>query len=309
MSTRFVLVTDTHYHPTADRDWGAPKMLTRAGEVLDASVPAINAVAPDFIVHGGDLVCGGGSFDLSRADYDRSLGEVADAYQGLTAPIHYVPGNHDCDARTSSFEPLFEAFAMPRLLDIVEVAPGLCLALANIYHDGGTTGRWTEALDAALRQADARAKRQDKALLLILHEWILPRFVRPGDADDVGCIEAAGRLRQTLIECRNVVATFSGHQHENRVRLWHDLVIIDTACLIGFPLGFREITLDAAGFMTYKFHTLNCPELLEASQERSSREANDRYAGEEADRNGTVLLPRLGHILQNSGTIAAETGG
>ncbi|MEE2833688.1 MAG: hypothetical protein VYD18_15120, partial [Candidatus Latescibacterota bacterium] len=64
----FVVLGDSHYHPTAQRDFSAPKMLTRAREVLDASVPAINDASPDFILHNGDLLCGGDSFDLSTAD-------------------------------------------------------------------------------------------------------------------------------------------------------------------------------------------------------------------------------------------------
>ena len=54
MSVRFVFLTDTHYHPSAPKDFGAPKMLTRGREVLDAVAPVINALNPDFVVHGGD---------------------------------------------------------------------------------------------------------------------------------------------------------------------------------------------------------------------------------------------------------------
>ncbi|MBT3342564.1 MAG: hypothetical protein HN712_17380 [Gemmatimonadetes bacterium] len=299
MASRFVVVTDTHYHPTAEKDWGAPKMLTRSAEVLQATVPAINALQPEFVIHGGDLVCGGGSFDLSTPDYERSIADVAQAYAGFSAPVHYVPGNHDCDAQTSSFEPLFEAFPMPRILDVVDVAPGLRLALANIYHSGGLDGNWTDELNAALRQADADARARRIGLLLILHEWVLPGYVRAGRDYDAGCVGDAQRLRQTLIECPSVVATFSGHQHINRIRLWRDVLIVDTACLIGYPLGFREITVDDDGFMESRFHVLNCPDLLADSEARSTLEQNQAFAGEVIDRDTTVLLPRLQRILRN----------
>ncbi|MBT4611696.1 MAG: hypothetical protein HOC05_16765, partial [Gemmatimonadetes bacterium] len=151
-------------------------------------------------------------------------------------------------------------------------------------------------LDQALRRADAAAREDHCALLLVLHEWILPNLVRPGDDDDVGCIEGASVLRDTLIDCTSVVATFSGHRHVNRLRLWRDIVLVDTACLIGHPLGFREIVLEEDGFLQSHFHVLDCPDLLEASRYRSSREANERYEGEELDRNGVLLAPRLQRI-------------
>ena len=296
MSVRFVVVTDTHYHPTALRDWGAPKMLTRSREVLAASVPAINAVEADFIIHGGDLVCGGGSFDLSRIDYEQSIRDVAAEYAKLRAPIHYVPGNHDSDAQTGSFDRLFATFPIPRLLDVVDVAPGLRLALANIYHEAPLIGRWSDELDQALRRADAEARENQCALLLVLHEWILPNLVRPGDHYDAGCIESASTLRDTLIACTCVVATFSGHRHVNRLRLWRDIVMVDTACLIGHPLGFREIVLEDDGFLQSHFHVLDCPDVLAASRSRSSQEANERYEGEELDRRGVLMAPRLQQI-------------
>jgi hypothetical protein len=44
-----------------------------------------------------------------------------------------------------------------------------------------------------------------------------------------------------------VIAIFTGHRHINRIRMYRDFLIIDTACLIGFPLGFREVWLTDDG--------------------------------------------------------------
>ena len=296
MTIRFVVMTDSHYHPTAIRDWGAPKMLTQSGEALETSVPAVNALDADFIIHGGDLVCGGGSFDLPTDEYEHSIRHVAETYGRLQAPIHYVPGKHDCDAQTGSFDSLFSTFTMPQILNVVDVAPGVRLALANLYHRDPVTGHWTQELDEALRCADLAAKKDDAALLLVLHEWIAPGHVRPGDDYDTGCVVHADRLRATLVECSSVVATFSGHRHVNRLRLWRDIVLVDTACLVGHPLGFREITLDDDGFLQSRFHVLDCPQLLASSRARCSNEMNQHYAGEELDRNGVVLAPRYQQI-------------
>ena len=81
MPIRFVFLTDTHHYPDAPEDYGAPKMLTRSQEVLDAIPPALNAQAFDFVVHGGDFLCGGSSFDLPTETYLRSIDEAADGFR------------------------------------------------------------------------------------------------------------------------------------------------------------------------------------------------------------------------------------
>ena len=89
-----------------------------------------------------------------------------------------------------------------------------------------------------------------------------------------------------------MAATFSGHRHANRVRLFRDYVCIDTACLIGYPLGFREITVTDDGWLTSRWLTLDLPEILEASSQLATDEHNHRWAGEFGDRDITILLPR-----------------
>ena len=292
---RFVFLTDTPYHPQAEEDYGAPKMLPRAPEVLAATVPAVNAVNPDFIVHGGDLLCGGASFELPAALYHLSLRDVSEAYSRFEAPIHYVPGNHDCDAQEYSFAAFAETFEIPEVLRVVDVAPKLRLAMAHVYHQGygSDTGDWSDELDAQLRDADRDAQADGCGLILVMHPWIVPSFLMGADALESGCITGAVRLRESLARCPSVVAAFTGHRHLNRIRLIRDLVVVDTSCLIGYPFGFREVSINSQGWMSYRFHQLEMPELMQESYDRSDEITNDRWRGEEGDRNGTVLLPRL----------------
>ena len=56
MPIHFVFLADSHHYPNAPKDYGPPKMLTVSRTVMEAAVPAINALHPDFIVHGGDLL-------------------------------------------------------------------------------------------------------------------------------------------------------------------------------------------------------------------------------------------------------------
>ena len=99
MSVRFALLTDSHYHPQATEDYGAPKMLTHGREVLAAIPAAVNALAPDFVVHAGDLLCGGSSFDLPSELYEESVDEVANVFVFLASDeASFVTGaNYEVD--------------------------------------------------------------------------------------------------------------------------------------------------------------------------------------------------------------------
>ena len=296
MTIRFAYVTDSHYHPTAQKDFGPPKMLRQSRKVLAAMVPAINSIAPDFVVHGGDLLCGGGAFEISWDTYLQSVADVAESFRGFEAPFHCVPGNHDCDAERGTFGPLRDQIHLPELLDVVEVAPRLRLALANPFGEEPLeepNGVWTDALDGALREAAAKAFSESCALILVLHPWVLPGFVGPGDDPGAGMVKGAERLLETVAANPSIVAIFTGHRHLNRIRMYRDFLIVDTACLIGYPMGFREICLTDDGFLAARFHQLDLPDLLQASWDRSIREVNDRFEGEVHDKETTVLLPRL----------------
>jgi 3',5'-cyclic AMP phosphodiesterase CpdA len=292
MSVRFVFLTDTHYHPCAPKDFGAPKMLTRGREVLDITAAAVNALKPDFIVHGGDLLCGGGSFEMPRETYLQSIEHVAQAYSGFDAPAYYVPGNHDCDADTRSLDAFASRFPVPDLLNVAEAAPGLRLALANIYAPASPDygGVWTNEHDEILRQAGRDALTDRCALILVIHEWVVPA---DGDTAGKGVVGNAAALMRTLSELPAMAAVFTGHRHTNRIRLHGGFAVVDTACLIGFPLGFRELTLSPEGLMSSRFHQLDLPDLIRASYDRSSPEVNAGWQGEVGDRDTDLLLPGL----------------
>lgn len=299
MSSRFVFVTDSHHHADAPRDFGAPKMLTRSREVLHAAVPAINALEPEFIVHGGDLLCGGGSFEIPREIYLRSVEEVAEAFAGFAAPIYYVPGNHDCDAQQGSFADLAERLPIPETLEVVEPATRLRLALANVYpqsplEDGA--GTWTDELDRALRAAAEQAWDEGCALLLAIHPWVFPYHEAEGNFKPGGFVNNAEQVLKTVVENPAIIAVFTGHKHINRIRAYRDFLIVDTACLIGFPMGFREVWLEEDGYFRTQFHQLDLPELIQASFDRSELAANQGWQGERHDRDTEILVPRLREI-------------
>ena len=80
-------------------------------------------------------------------------------------------------------------------------------------------------------------------MLLFLHTWVLPSH-----EEGKGILDGADRLLKTVKESPAIVALFTGHRHTNRIRMYRDFLTVDTACLIGFPMGFREIQLRDNGY-------------------------------------------------------------
>ena len=60
----------------------------------------------------------------------------------------------------------------------------------------------------------------------------------------------------------------------DRITAYRDYLVVDTACLIGFPLGYRSVELSDDGFFKTRFHTLDLPDLMQASYDRSTPEEN-----------------------------------
>ena len=154
-----------------------------------------------------------------------------------------------------------------------------------------SSGIWTDALDSALRSAAAEALADGCVLLLFLHTWVLTDF-----ASNQSVVKGADKLRQTLANHPSLVAAFTGHRHINRITAHRDYLIVDTACLIGFPLGYREIILSEDGYFTTRFHTLDLPQLNQDSYDRSTAEENRIWQGHVHDRDTEIFLPRLKEV-------------
>lgn len=296
MSIHFVFVTDSHHYPDASKDFAAPKVLTQSRRVLEVMPDAVNALNPDFVVHGGDLLCGGSSFEMPWETYVRAVYEVADACSRFQAPAYYVPGNHDSDAQKASFDLFAQHLPIPKVLDVTDAGPQMRLAVANVYHDCNpiteAAGVWTETLDEALRRAAQEAEADGCKIILALHPWAVPHENHRDDPNPPGVVGGAARIQETIRTHPAIIMALTGHYHRNLIAVYHGCIILNTACLIGYPLGFREIWIEDDGRFRTRFHTLDLPDVIEASYSRSTPEENAVWAGRPEDRDAEMVLPR-----------------
>ena len=101
-----------------------------------------------------------------------------------------------------------------------------------------------------------------------------------------------------------IVMVLTGHRHRNRICLINDCLLLDTACIIGYPMGFRDITLYEDGTVRTTFKQLDLPDLVQKSYHRSTPDENLGWAGTLQDQDREVVLPRLQAIWNENQRMA-----
>ncbi|MEM6438288.1 MAG: metallophosphoesterase, partial [Pseudomonadota bacterium] len=195
---RIVQITDTHVEAPG-RLW---KSRVDMAARLAAAVERVNALAPDLVVHTGDVVDGG----------DDAAYRVAAGLLGrLEAPLLALPGNHDARDGMRRFLP----DAVPAdgaFLEFAREAEGLALLGLDTVEEHRTAGRFCEARADRLRGRLAEAS--GPALVFQHHPpcpMALPhmdRFVFEGEALYAAAMAEAPPLR---VACGHVHAAAERH--------------------------------------------------------------------------------------------------
>ena len=62
------------------------------------------------MIHGGDIVCGGDSFEMPPSHYQIALDHAQMMGDQLSAPIYYMPGTHDLDPQNGDKDLYLQRF-------------------------------------------------------------------------------------------------------------------------------------------------------------------------------------------------------
>ncbi len=208
MTTKHVIfVSDSHFSPDAPE----------AQQNWAAVVRYITAVAPDLVIHLGDL-----SLDGARnpPDLDYARGQLA----MLTAPWIAVPGNHDIGDNPLAGRPAdlaVTAARRQRWLDVVSadywslgIADWTLLALNSQLAGSGLAGEASQWawLEGQLRTADARQR-----IALLAHKPLTAPAGELAAAPPYRFWPAASRDRLMHLFAGRPPALFiSGHVHQSR---------------------------------------------------------------------------------------------
>lgn len=97
----FAVVADSHINPHDDSSSSPWESNRQANDRSRRAVEQINRLAPDFVVHLGDLVHPVPAQDT----FDDAAQRFHDIYAGLSCPLHLVPGNHDVGDKPGEWLP------------------------------------------------------------------------------------------------------------------------------------------------------------------------------------------------------------
>ena len=272
----------------ADSDVAAPALLGQIGRWA-AEAPNTSAV---HVVHGGDAVCGGGSFGISAAEYEASLRLLAEQERAALppgVPVHHVPGNHDLDPHAGGLGRWRDAFLGPNATKASPPAPNYRALSAGSWrlllldsvdgidadrdghgHIGATQLAW---LDSELKAA-AAAHQQ---VALLMHQLLVEPVDEYGGGGAPEWLDRRGDLVDNAAEVLALIArhphvrlSFHGHVHANTLTVRGPTAFVSLASAGEWPMQWREARLFGCE-AELRTHQLAMPALLERSRLRDTR--------------------------------------
>jgi len=256
---RFIHVSDLHIlGEEGRRQYGAD-----TGAILRQAIPLMNALEPDLVIVGGDLVS-----DESEESYRRLQALLAP----LRAPLHFVMGNHDDRtafrrvfraAEPASAEPVCEAFERG----------GVRFLLLDSLLPGQVEGRLA---DGQLQWLERElSTRPDRPAWVFLHHPPLPIYIRWLDALGLTNGDA---LLGVLRRHPQVEAVAYGHIHQPR-RWRHQ-----GALFLGVPaLAFRFSSVSQDMAVTQEPPGFRLVEIADGTRRCSLHFLDGRVAAEPSD--------------------------
>jgi 3',5'-cyclic AMP phosphodiesterase CpdA len=286
MAFNFAFITDTHLYPDAPQDFGAGVQQSKSSVALYSElIRQLNEFGPEFVIHGGDIVCGGDSFEMPVEQYEAALGQAKQFGEQLHAPCYYIPGNHDLNPVSGSKTAYLNHFGIDGLAYTSFVHEDLRFILLDTQevdrdlthgHIGETQLEWFSGeLQAA---ADAAQE-----VFIFSHQLLFP----PEEFDGLGArIDNPEAVLEILDQFNHVLAAFHGHLHINRVINRRDVFYAITSAVICYPMMWRQVFVEAE-HIHVKSCQLNLPDIV-ASSADAQPERHQHVLGSEADREFTI---------------------
>jgi len=208
------------------------------------AVEAVNAIRPDLVIIGGDMIDDPNSQD----QYDEFMRITSRIDPDI--PVRWVPGNHDVAIDTvvptphsiaryrAAFGPDYYAF---------DLGPVRFVALNTVVidHPEGVPGEWEAQLEFLAEELDS-AVAQDRIPVLVGHH---PLFTDHPDEEDGYWNLPIDRRRiiLDLVHRHGVRLGLAGHWHRNGLAFDGSFEMVTTGP-VGYPLGH-----DPSGFRIVEF--------------------------------------------------------
>lgn len=244
---RFAVVSDPHIGATTANRWHNRFLTDEPEATLEATVDAINAEQPDFVLVTGDLS------DTATAEELRLARSTLDR---LAAPWIVSRGNHDqAEAGDSDqFWQMFGDRAPVGLVDNDSLPMPDGVRVLSLDADWRTVGdQWRVFIpDDVIEQAVAALTQQPPELLLVACHFPFIRqseYIRSRAADgkNAGTLWAGETALDRLAASAGTTLVFSGHQHFHHIATGANWLHCTTAALAEYPAEFRVVETGPSG--------------------------------------------------------------
>ena len=284
---KFAFITDTHLYPNAPRNFaGGLQQQKNSLALYEKLVEQLNAFEPAFVIHGGDIVCGGNSFEMSAEAYETALDSAEQLGKRINAPCYYIPGNHDLHPETGSKDSYLARFGingMGSLSFVHENIRFILLDSQEVPEDLTHGYISTNQLAWAERELK-RARDYDQEVFIFSHQLPFPNVEFQGVGSRIA--NSAEVLEIISPFDKQILAFFCGHLHLNRVFREQGMLCIISAGVICYPMMWRQV-LVYPDRVDVRCETVDLPEAL-AESEAVQPDNNLYLLGRERDLNFSI---------------------
>ena len=239
---KFAFITDTHLYPNSPQNFaGGLQQQKNSLALYEKLVKQLNAFQPAFVIHGGDIVCGGNSFDMSAEEYEAALDSAEQLGTRINAPCYYIPGNHDLHPETGAKDSYLAHFGINGMGSVCFVHENIRFILLDsqeVPKDLTHGYISTNQLAWAERELK-RARDYDQEVFIFSHQLPFPSVEFQGIGSRVA--NSAEFLEITAPFEKQILAFFCGHLHLNRVFREQGMLCVVSSGIICYPMMWRQV--------------------------------------------------------------------
>lgn len=284
---KFAFITDTHLYPNAPKNFaGGLQQQVNSLALYEKLVEQINVFDPAFVIHGGDIVCGGNSFDMSAEEYVDALHTAKSLGEQLNAPCYYIPGNHDLDPETGSKLSYLEQFGINGMGSTSFAKENIRYILLDSQEvpEDMTHGYISTNQLAWVERELKKAIDYGEEIFFFSHQLPFPSVEFQGIGSRIA--NSAEILEVVAPFEKQILGFFCGHLHLNRVFREQGLLCIVTSGIICYPMMWRQVYVhpDKIDVISVK---VDLPDVC-AESEAANPDNNPYLSGRPRDREFTI---------------------
>ncbi len=239
---KFAFITDTHLYPNAQENFagGLQQQINSLG-LYEKLIEQLNEFDPAFVIHGGDIVCGGQSFYMSAEEYVEALNTAHLLGEQLNAPCYYIPGNHDLDPETGSKLSYLERFGINGRGSTSFVKENIRFILIDAQEvpEDLTHGYVSTNQLAWIEREMKKSADYGQEIFFFSHQLPFPNVEFQGIGSRIA--NSAEILEIAAPFEKQILGFFCGHQHLNRVFREQGMLCIVTSGIICYPMMWRQV--------------------------------------------------------------------